>query len=93
MNKQFYVYIMTDRNNDVLYTGITSDLRKRIYQHRERLTAGFTSKYNLNKLIYYEIFDGSYSAISREKQIKAGPRKKKIELINKLNKNWEDLYN
>ena len=92
MNKQFYVYIITNQNNNVLYTGVTNDIQKRIFQHKQKLVHGFTSKYNLNKLAYYEIFDNPYNAISREKQIKAGSRKKKIDLINKLNKNWEDLY-
>jgi len=92
MNKQFYVYIMTNQSNAVLYTGVTNDLRKRVYQHKEKLIPGFTSKYNLTKLVYYEIFDDSYDAIAREKQIKAGSRKKKIDLINTSNKDWEDLY-
>lgn len=92
MDKQFYIYITTNRNNTVLYTGVTGDLRKRAYQHKEKNIPSFTSKYNLTKLIYYEIFDNAYSAISREKQIKAGSRKKKIMLINKTNPNWKDLY-
>lgn len=83
---------MTNQNNTALYTGVTNDLRKRVYQHREKLVPGFTSRYNLTKLVYYEIFDNAYDAISREKQIKAGSRKKKIDLIYKINKNWEDLY-
>lgn len=84
---------MTNQNNNVLYAGVTNDLRKRGYQHKEKLIPGFTSKYNLDKLVYYEIFDTTYDAISREKQIKAGSRKKKIELINEMNPNWDDLYN
>lgn len=92
MNKQFYVYIITNQNNSVLYTGVTNDLRKRICQHREKLAPGFTSKYNLTKLVHYEIFENAYDAISREKQIKSGSRKKKIDLINSSNKTWEDLY-
>ncbi|OGY62966.1 MAG: excinuclease ABC subunit C [Candidatus Harrisonbacteria bacterium RIFCSPHIGHO2_01_FULL_44_13] len=92
MNKQFYVYILTNPNNTVLYTGVANNLRKRIYQHKEKIVPGFTSKYNLTKLIYYEIFDNAYSAISREKQIKAGSRKKKVALINKMNSGWRDLY-
>jgi len=83
---------MTNQSNAVLYTGVTNDLRKRVYQHKEKLIPGFTSKYNLTKLVYYEIFDDSYDAIAREKQIKAGSRKKKIDLINTSNKDWEDLY-
>ena len=92
MGKQYYVYIMTNKNNIVLYTGVTSDLKKRIYEHKEKLVDGFTKKYNIIKLVYYEIFCDSASAISREKQIKAGSRQKKIDLINSMNKNWKDLY-
>ena len=93
MNKQLFIYIITNQNNAVLYTGVTNDLRKRIYQHKEKLIPGFSSKYNLSKLVYYEIFDTAYDAISREKQIKAGSRKKKIDLIKTLNPGWRDLYN
>jgi putative endonuclease len=83
---------MTNKNNAVLYTGVTNDLKRRVYEHREKLTEGFTKKYNVLKLVYYEVFEEVYSAISREKQIKSGPRKKKIELINSINKEWKDLY-
>ena len=83
---------MTNQYNQVLYTGITNNLPRRIYEHRYKLVDGFTKKYNLVKLFYYEVFDDSYTAISREKQIKAGSRQKKINLINSLNKEWRDLY-
>jgi putative endonuclease len=83
---------MTNKNNAVLYTGVTNDLKRRVYEHREKLTEGFTKKYNVLKLVYYEVFEEVYSAISREKQIKSGSRKKKIELINSINKEWKDLY-
>jgi putative endonuclease len=83
---------MTNKNNTVLYTGVTNNLRKRVCEHREKLTEGFTKKYNILKLVYYEVFEDVYSAISREKQIKSGSRKKKIELINSINKEWKDLY-
>jgi putative endonuclease len=76
----------------VLYTGITSDLRARIYQHREKLLSGFTARYNIDKLVYYESFDDPSTAITREKQIKAGSRQKKIDLINGFNPEWRDLY-
>jgi len=76
----------------VLYTGVTNDLRKRVYQHREKLVDGFTMKYRITKLVYYEIFQDSENAIMREKQIKAGSRQKKIALINTMNKDWLDLY-
>jgi len=83
---------MTNRRDSVLYTGITSDLRKRIYEHKEKLLEGFTKKYNTSKLIYYEVFQDPENAITREKQIKAGSRQKKIDLINQVNNEWRDLY-
>jgi len=92
MSKQYYVYIMTNKRNTVLYTGVTNDLSKRVYQHREKLFYGFTMKYGITKLVYYEIFEDSENAIMREKQIKAGSRQKKIDLINTMNTDWLDLY-
>ena len=91
MDKQYYVYIMTNKNNTVLYTGVTSDLKKRVFQHKEKLADGFTSKYNVSKLVYYQIAQSAFAAISREKQIKGGSRAKKIELIDRLNPDWKDL--
>ena len=91
MDKHYYLYIMTNRNNTVLYTGITSDLKRRIYEHKEKLAEGFTKRYNLTKLVYYEIFQDSLNAIQREKQIKGGSRKKKVALINDMNPAWKDL--
>jgi len=90
--KQFYVYIMTNKGNTVLYTGVTNNLIKRVYEHKKKLIEGFTKKYNVVKLVYYEVFSNSFSAIQREKQIKAGSRKKKEELINSINNEWQDLY-
>ncbi len=92
MDQQFYVYIMTNKNNRVLYTGITNDLQRRVYEHKEKLVNGFTKKYNVSKLIYYEIFEDPENAILREKKIKAGSRQKKIDLINDMNTEWKDLY-
>jgi putative endonuclease len=92
MDKQFYVYIITNKNNTVFYTGVTNDLKRRIYEHRNKLVKGFTTKYNINKLVFYEVFEDAYNAISREKQIKAGSRKKKLDLIGSVNKEWKDLY-
>jgi putative endonuclease len=92
MGKQYYVYLMTNDHNSVLYTGSISDLKKRIYEHKEKLVAGFTAKYNVVKLVYYEAFADPESAIRREKQIKGGSRKKKINLITGANKEWRDLY-
>ena len=80
--KQYYVYIMTNKRNKVLYTGITSDLKNRIWEHKEKVIKGFTKKYNINKSVYFEIFNSPENAILKEKQIKASPRNKKIELIN-----------
>lgn len=90
--KQYFVYILTNQNNTVLYTGVSSDLIGRIWQHKEKLTKGFTNRYNINKLVYYEIYEDIYEAISREKKIKAGSRQKKINLINEFNSQWRDLY-
>ena len=92
MEKQYYIYIVTNKSNRVIYTGITSDLMKRIYQHKAKLMEGFTRKYNTDKLVYYETFEDPLTAIEREKQIKAGSRQKKIDLINNVNPNWNDLY-
>ena len=83
---------MANKHNTVLYTGITSGLKKRVYEHREKLVSGFTKKYNVSKLVYYEIYQDPENAILREKQIKAGSRQKKIDLINTMNKKWLDLY-
>ena len=88
----YYVYILTNKTNTVLYTGITGDLRKRIAEHKEKENpTSFTAKYNVNKLVYYEETADVISAIEREKQIKAGNRKKKIELIELFNPKWIDL--
>ena len=91
--KSYSVYLMTNRSNRVIYTGITSDLIKRVYEHKNKLVRGFTEKYNVDKLVYFEQFTDPRSAIAREKQIKAGSRKKKIDLIEKGNPNYNDLYN
>ena len=92
MRRQYYIYIMTNKNNTVLYTGITNDLKRRVYEHKEKLVDGFTKKYNVTKLVYYEVFEDPENAILREKQIKAGSRQKKISLINSVNGEWLDLY-
>jgi len=83
---------MTNKNNRVLYTGITNDLKRRVYEHKEKFVDGFTKKYNVSKLVYYEAFEDPENAILREKKIKAGPRRKKSDLINTMNKEWADLY-
>lgn len=92
MDKRGYIYILFNKRNGTLYTGVTSNLVKRIYEHKNKLVEGFTNKYRVDKLGYYEIFDDIQTAIEREKQIKAGSRKKKIFLIESTNPNWDDLY-
>jgi len=92
MERQYYIYIMSNKHNTVLYTGVTNDLRRRVYEHKEKLIEGFTKKYNINKLVYYEIVRDVESAILREKQIKGGSRAKKLGLINNANHKWNDLY-
>lgn len=89
--KRYCVYIMTNTHNTVLYTGVTNDLMRRIGEHRDGKSS-FTKRYNVNKLVYYECGDDVNIAITREKQIKAGSRQKKIGLINSLNPEWKDLY-
>jgi putative endonuclease len=91
-NRQSYIYILTNEYNKVLYTGVTSDLKKRIWEHREKLVDGFTKRYNVTTLVYFEIFADNRDAIAREKQIKAGSRQKKIDLIIVMNPEWRDLY-
>lgn len=93
MRNQYYIYIMTNKYNKILYTGITGNLKKRIYEHKQKFVDGFTKRYNITKLIYYEIYDDPTNAIKREKQIKGGSRNKKIDLIESMNPKWEDLYN
>jgi len=83
---------MTNKNHTVLYIGVTNNLKRRVYEHKEKLINGFTTKYNINKLVYYEVYEDISNAISREKQIKSGSRQKKINLINNINKAWKDLY-
>ena len=91
--KNAYVYILTNEYNTVLYIGVTSDIVKRIYEHKNKVIDGFSKKYNLNKLVYYEIYEDIVSAIEREKFLKGKGRKYKIDLINKMNPNLNDLYN
>jgi putative endonuclease len=90
--KMGYVYIMTNPPNKVLYVGVTSDLIKRVWEHKNHVVDGFTKKYNITKLVCYEQGEDIYGAICREKQIKGKLRKKKIEMINKINPEWKDLY-
>ena len=89
--KNSYVYLLTNKNKSVIYIGVTSNLLKRIYQHKTKYYKGFTSKYNCDKLVYFEEFTDINQAISREKQLKAGNRKRKEDLINSINPEWKDL--
>jgi putative endonuclease len=92
VGKEYCVYIMTNNHNTVIYSGVTNDLARRVYEHKNRLGGIFTRKYNICKLVYYEVTDNVYSALAREKQIKGGSRKKKIDLVNSVNPEWRDLY-
>ena len=83
---------MSNKNNTVLYTGVTNDLRRRVYEHKEKMIEGFTKRYHITKLVYYEILRDAESAIAREKQIKGGSRQKKEGLIERMNLYWKDLY-
>ena len=90
--KQYYVYMLASKRNGTLYIGITSDLIKRVWEHKNGVVEGFTQKYNVHKLVYYEIAADAESAIIREKQMKKWLRQWKVELIEKSNTKWEDLY-
>lgn len=88
----YYVYILTNKNNNVLYTGITNNLIRRTWEHKQKMIKGFTQRYNVDKLVYFEVFDYADLAIAREKQIKGYSRVKKTALINGKNADWIDLY-
>jgi len=90
--KKYYVYILFNKRNGTLYTGVTNNLKRRIEEHKNKSIKGFTSQYNIDKLGYFEEFNDIQLAIAREKQIKAGNRKKKLQLIESLNPNWDDLF-
>jgi putative endonuclease len=90
--KKFYVYILCSKRNGTLYTGVTSNLIKRVYEHKNNLVGGFTQKYNVHRLAWYEIHDSAESALNREKQIKRWKRVWKLELIERENPQWNDLY-
>lgn len=92
MQTESYVYLLANKHNNVLYTGVTNDLVRRVYEHKNKLVAGFTQKYNVDRLVYFEVCSGIVVAIEREKQIKAWSRKKKQDLINSLNPEWDDFY-
>ena len=92
MPQSFAVYILTNQGHSVLYTGVTRDLKRRVFEHRQGLVEGFTRRYHAKKLVWYEVTDSAYSAITREKQIKAGSRAKKLAQIDTMNPGWRDLY-
>ena len=91
-NKQFYVYLTASKRNGTLYLGMTSDLIGRIYQHKNKITKGFTSKYDVSLLVWYEVHESAMAAIEREKQLKNWKRRWKLELIEMMNADWHDLY-
>lgn len=92
MSKIFSVYFITNWTGGVLYAGVTSNLQKRIYEHKYKVVKGFSNTYNVSKLVYYEIYEDAENAIMREKQIKKWRRSKKDALVNKMNPDWRDLY-
>ena len=92
VNHQYFVYMMTNKHNTVLYTGVTNDLWRRVSEHKMKLLPGFTSRYNVDTLVYYEVFEDINAAIAREKQIKAGSRQKKNDLIRGMNPEWKELF-
>jgi putative endonuclease len=92
VGSQYCIYIMTNTHNIVLYTGVTNNLARRVYEHKNGLGGAFTKKYNIHKLVYFEIGNDVHSTIAREKQIKGGSRKQKLDLINARNPEWKDLY-
>ena len=92
MHTESYIYLLANKHNNVLYTGVTNDLIRRVYEYKNKLVAGFTQKNNVDRLVYFEVCSGIVVAIEREKQIKGWSRKKKQDLINTLNPEWDDLY-
>jgi len=89
--RRYYVYLITNWNNKVMYVGVTNNLERRIYEHKKKLVKGFTKKYNVNKLVYFEETQDVTNAINREKEIKKWRREKKNQLVNRINPTWEDL--
>ncbi len=92
MEKHFYVYIMTNKKHGTMYIGVTSNIIKRIWEHKNHVVKGFTEKYNLDKLVYYEVHDNAESAIRKEKRLKEWQRLWQVDLVDKFNPEWHDLY-
>ena len=90
--KKGYIYILTNKKNGTLYVGVTSDLARRVWEHKNKVVEGFTKEYGLDRLVYYEVFEDIENAILREKQLKGKTRQKKLDLINESNPYWIDLY-
>jgi len=90
--RYYFVYILANKNNEVLYTGVTNDLYRRVCEHKEGKGSKFTSKYRVTKLVYYEIFESVMDALNREKQLKGGSRQRKVDLVNEVNPDWHDLF-
>jgi putative endonuclease len=90
--RYYFVYILANKPDGVLYTGVTNDLKRRMFEHKSGEGGGFARRYNVDRLVYYEVIEEALTAITREKQIKAGPRRKKVALIETLNPQWKDLY-
>jgi putative endonuclease len=91
MTGTYYVYLLTNWNNKVMYLGVTNNLKRRLYKHKNKVVKGFTEKYNVNKLVYFEETQDATAAIAREKEIKKWRREKKNQLVNRMNPNWKDL--
>ena len=92
LSNQYYVYILANKTNVAIYIGITNDLKRRVYEHKEKLAKGFTQRYNIDRLVYYEVFEDPEFAILREKALKGSSRARKNKLVNSLNPEWRDLY-
>ena len=92
MSKTYYVYLLSNKKSTVIYTGMTNDLVRRVYQHKQGQSESFTQRYRVNRLVYFESFADVRDALEREKQLKAGSRQKKLDLINSTNPEWRDLY-
>jgi len=92
VGKNYYTYILANKRNNVVYVGVSDDLVKRVWQHKNKVVKGFTQKYNVDRLVYYEIYENPEEAINREKQLKGGSRDDKVALVNKMNSEWKDLY-
>ena len=90
--KHYYVYILANNTNVALYTGVTIDLKKRVYEHKERFAIGFPERYGIDKLVYYEVLDDPENAMLREKRLKGGSRARKNRLVESMNPRWRDLY-